>query len=156
MLASRVASAETFAPYGRLLGAGDRVRLGRTAPVLVAIAGHRDGPRLVRTFVRYPSARRLLVSVGSTGMGCVVAGTADQPASPLAFHVPAGTGVLLNAGVWHAAPLTQGEGSVLEALEIPGVADHVDRCPVLVACGVEGLRILSPEESPPPGGGVTA
>ena len=57
VLSARPATAESFTPYGRLVWAGERLRLGGEASVLVALDAKEAGPRRVRHLQRYPDAR---------------------------------------------------------------------------------------------------
>jgi len=155
VLAARPVTAEAFAAYGRLLGPGDRVRLGDKGSVLLALDAKEAGPRRVRTFQRFPDARRVLLGLSDAAMVLVVCGTGDAPAGPAAaFRILGGNGVVLDAGVWHAGPLPLSDGPVLEALETVGVADRLDRRSVAEVLGAEGLRILLPDEFGAPGPGL--
>ena len=137
VLAARPVTPEAFAPYGRMVAAGDRVKLGgRGASILVALDPREVGPRRVVTLQRFVGARRMLVPLVADGFLLVVAGAGDPPAGPAAAYlVRGGTGVVLDAGIWHAGPYPLADGTVLEAVEVTGPADHVDRHSVLDAFG---------------------
>jgi len=155
VLSARPATAEAFAPYGRLLHAGDRLRFGGKAPVVMALDEREAGPRRVRHLQRFPEADRLLVGLGDAALLLVVCAGADAPTGPAAaFRIPGGAGVLLHAGVWHAGPVALGDGLVLEALETSGPVDHLDRATVASAFGAEGLRIMLADEPGAPGPGL--
>ncbi|MFO0931149.1 MAG: phenylalanine--tRNA ligase beta subunit-related protein [Planctomycetota bacterium] len=156
VLAARPVTPEAFAPYGRMVAAGDRVKLGnKAASVLVALDPREVGPRRVLTLQRFVGAKRLLVPLAADGFLLVVAGAGDPPAGPAAAYlVRGGTGVVLDAGVWHAGPYPLTDGTVLEAVEVTGPADHVDRCSVLDAFGAEGLRLMTSDEEGAPGTGL--
>ena len=155
VLAARPVTAESFAPYGRLLGPGDRVRLGGRGSVLLALDTKEAGPRRVKTFQRFADAKRVLLGLSEAAMILVVCGRGDAPAGPAAaFRVPGGTGVVLDAGVWHAGPLPLGDGPLLEALETVGSADRLDRRSVPEVLGAEGLRIMLSDEYGAPGPGL--
>lgn len=156
VLAARPVTPEAFAPYGAPLVAGERVRLGgKGASVLVALDPREVGPRRITTLQRFVGARRLLVSLAPDGFLLVVAGPGDPPAGPpAAYLVRGGTGVVLEAGVWHAGPYPLADGTVLEAVEVVGPADRVDRHTVLDAFGAEGLRWMTPDEEGAPAGGL--
>lgn len=156
VLAARPVTPEAFAPYGRTVVAGDRVRLGgRAASVLVALDPREVGPRRILTLQRFVGARRLLVPLAADGFLLVVAGAGDPPAGPAAAYVVrGGSGVVIDAGVWHAGPYPLTDGTVLEAVEVTGPADHVDRHSVLDAFGVEGLRLMTSDEEGAPGAGL--
>jgi DNA/RNA-binding domain of Phe-tRNA-synthetase-like protein/ureidoglycolate hydrolase len=155
VLAARPVTPEAFAPYGSVLAAGGRVRLGGRAAVVVAMDPREAGPRRVTTLQRFVGARRLLVALAEEGFLLVVAGPGDPPAGPAsAYRVPRGTGVLLDAGIWHAGPYPLADGPVLEAVEVAGPAEHVDRRTVLDTFGAEGLRLMTPDEDGAPGAGL--
>lgn len=155
VLSARPLTPEGFSPYGRVLAPGERVRVGRrSASVLVALEPRETRPRRVQALQRFADARRLLVPMTEAGFLLVVAGSGDAPAGPaVAFRVVAGTGVLLEAGVWHAGPVPLADGAVLEATEVVGPADRVDRTSVADAFGAESLRLMTPDEfgAPTPG-----
>jgi len=156
VLAARPVTPEAFAPYGRMVAAGDRVKLGgRGASILVALDPREVGPRRVVTLQRFVGARRMLVPLVADGFLLVVAGAGDPPAGPAAAYlVRGGTGVVLDAGIWHAGPYPLADGTVLEAVEVTGPADHVDRHSVLDAFGAEGLRLMTSDEEGAPGAGL--
>src|SRR5262245_16866475 len=155
VLSARPATAETFQPYGRLVWGGDRLRLGGERAVLVALDSKEAGPRRVRHLQRYPDARRLVLATGDASLLLVVCGSGDRPAGPAAaFRIPGGAGAVLDAGVWHAGPIAMGDATVLELLEVSGPADRLDRRTVAEVLGVEGLRVLLPDEVGAPGPGL--
>jgi ureidoglycolate hydrolase len=83
VLAARPVTPEAFAPYGRMVAAGDRVKLGnKAASVLVALDPREVGPRRVLTLQRFVGAKRLLVPLAADGFLLVVAGAGDPPAGP--------------------------------------------------------------------------
>jgi len=155
VLSARPASAEALAPFGRLLHTGDRVRLGGKAPVLLALDARETGPRRVRHLQRFPDAKRLLLSVGDAAMIVVVCGGGDAPVGPAAaFRVAGGTGVVLNAGVWHAGPMPLADGPILEGIETTGPIDRLDRATIASVFGAEGLRVMLHDEPGAPGPGL--
>ena len=155
VLSARPATPEGFAPYGRLLWNGDRETPGLGGSVLLALDAKEAGPRRVRHLQRYPDARRFLLSLGESSLLLVVCGSGDRPVGPAAaFRIPGGVGVLLEAGVWHAGPIPMADTRILEGLEAIGPADRLDRRAVAECLGVEGLRILLPEEPGAPGPGL--
>jgi DNA/RNA-binding domain of Phe-tRNA-synthetase-like protein/ureidoglycolate hydrolase len=151
-LSARPATPEAFEPYGRLIVAGDRARLGRRGGVLLALEEGRPGPRRVTHLLRFPEARRVVVPLGGAPLLVVVLPSGDQPGGPPeAFQTPAGAGVLINAGVWHADPTPLAEVPLLETVETAGAADRIDRRSVRDLLGADGLRVLLPEEPGAPG-----
>ena len=155
VLAARPATAEAFAPFGRLVAVGDRVRLGGQGRVLVARARREAGPRRVRHVQRFPDARRLVFTMGDVPSLLVVCGPGERPGGPpSAFRIPGGTGVLVEAGIWHAGPVPMADAPVVEMIEILGPADRLDRRTVAELLGVEGLRVLLPDEPGAPGPGL--
>lgn len=155
VLAARPVTPEAFAPHGRVVALGDRVRLGgRAASVLIALDPREAGPRRITTLQRFVGSQRLLVPLAPEGFLVVVAGVGDPPAGPASAYVVRGsTGIVLHPGVWHAGPYPLADGPVLEAVEVAGPADHVDRTSVLSAFAAEGLRlVLLDEEGAPPAG----
>lgn len=155
VLSARPATAEAFAPYGRLLYAGDRLRFGGKAPVVVALDMREAGPRRVKHLQRFPDAKRFLLSVGDAAMLLIVCGGTETPTGPAAaFRIAGGTGVMLNAGVWHAGPVSLGDGPVLEAVETSGPVDRLDRATIASVLGAEGLRVMLAEEPGAPGPGL--
>jgi DNA/RNA-binding domain of Phe-tRNA-synthetase-like protein/ureidoglycolate hydrolase len=163
-LSARIAAPETFAPYGRLLGPGDRVSLvGRTTGgsgggVLLALDRAEPGPRRITHLQRYPEARRVLLPLGPGALLLVVLPPGERPGGPpAAFVVPQGQGVLLKEGVWHAGPVPLEEMPVAEVLETSGPVDRMDRRTLRELVGAEGARVLLPEEpgARPPGFDLT-
>lgn len=155
VLSARPVTEEAFAPYGRLLHAGDRLRFGGKAPVVVALDMREAGPRRVKHLQRFPEAKRFLLSVGDAAMLLIVCGGSDSPTGPAAaFRIAGGTGVMLNAGVWHAGPVALGDGPVLEAVETSGPVDRLDRATIASVLGAEGLRVMLPDELGAPGPGL--
>ena len=155
VLSARPATSEAFAPYGRLLYAGDRLRFGGKAPIVLALDSREAGPRRVKHLQRFPEAKRFLLSVGDAAMLLIVCGGSESPTGPAAaFRIAGGTGVLLNSGVWHAGPVALGDGPVLEALETSGPVDRLDRATVASVLGAEGLRVMLPDEPGAPGPGL--
>jgi DNA/RNA-binding domain of Phe-tRNA-synthetase-like protein/ureidoglycolate hydrolase len=159
VLSARPVTAEAFAPYGRLLASGDRIRLGGrsggSAAVLVALDPKETAPRRVTSLQRFPDARRLVVALSDGAFLLVVAGAGEQPVGPaVAFRVPGGSGVVIGAGVWHAGPVPLVDGPMLEAMEVTGPAEHLDRLTTAAAFGAEGLRLMTPDEFGAPGAGL--
>lgn len=155
VVTARTATAEAFKPYGRIVWGGERARLGGKAAVLVALDRKEAGPRRVRHLMRYPEARRFLMAVGEAPLLLVVCGSGERPSGPAAaFQIPGGAAVLVEAGVWHAGPIPMSDATLLELLEIEGVADRCDRLSVAEILGGDGLRILLPEEPGAPGPGL--
>src|SRR5262245_1907517 len=157
-LSARIAAPETFAPYGRLLGPGDRVGLGAHGGVLLALDRAEPGPRRITHLQRYPEARRVLLPLGPGALLLVVLPPGERPGGPpAAFVVPQGQGVLLKEGVWHAGPVPLEEMPVSEVLETSGPVDRMDRRTLRELVGAEGARVLLPEEpgARPPGFDLT-
>lgn len=155
VLSARTATAEAFAPYGRLVVDGDRARLSAGGSVLAVLDAKEAGPRRVRHLIRYPEARRLVISTGEASLLFVACGAGERPGGPpAAFLVPPSVGVLLDAGVWHAGPIATSDGTVMELLEASGPADRVDRASAAEAFGVEAIRLLLPDEPGAPGPGL--
>ena len=155
VLSARPVTAEAFAPYGRLLFPGERLRMGAAGKIVLALDPREAGPRRVRHLQRYVDARRFLMSIGEGSLLLVVAGVGDKPVGPAAaFRIAPGVGVLLEAGVWHAGPVAIADATVLEGLEAVGLADRLDRRTVADAFGAEGLRIMMPDEVGAPGPGL--
>lgn len=155
-LAARPATPETFAGFGDLLVPGAQAYLAKKGRALAQIHSVVPGPRRVTHLVRYPQARRLVLPLQGGAAWMVVAGIGDSPAGPpAAFLIPSGTGVLLEAGVWHAGPRPLGEGSMLEVLETPGTADRMDRRPLSQLLSAEGVHVLLPEEPGAPSAAFT-
>lgn len=153
-LSARVAAPETFAPFGRLLGPGDRVRFAERGGALLALDRAQPGPRRITHLQRYPEARRVLLPLGPAALLLVVLPPGERPGGPpAAFVVPAGQGVLLREGVWHAGPVPLEAMPVCEVLETSGPVDRMDRRPLRDLVGAEGARVLLPEEpgARPPG-----
>src|SRR5262245_44573715 len=118
VLAARPATAESWAPYGKLLWPGDRARLEPKGAVVLALDSREASPRRVRHFQRYPDARRFLLSTGEASLVLVVCGGGERPVGPAtAFRVPGGVGVVLDAGIWHAGPIALADATILEAIE---------------------------------------
>ncbi len=146
---ARPVGPETFAPYGRLLGVGDRLPLGRAGGTLVSLDEVRLGPRRFTHLSCYPDAQRLLLPVADAAFFVLVlSGGADGGASgpPVAFSTGSGQGLLIDAGVWHAGPVALREGALLEILETRGAVDRLDRRALSALLGVEAVRVGLPEE----------
>jgi DNA/RNA-binding domain of Phe-tRNA-synthetase-like protein/ureidoglycolate hydrolase len=159
VLSARPATPEAFAAYGRLLADGDRAILGANeggrSEVLVASDRREAGPRRVRHVQRFPQAKRLVIVSGDVASLLVVCGRGDPPEGPAsAFRVPGGTGVLIDAGVWHAGPVPLADAPVLEVLEVAGPADRLDRRSIAEVLGFDGLRVMLPDELGAPGPGL--
>ena len=155
VVSARPATQEAFAPYGRLLYAGDRAKIGGGARVLVALDPKEAGPRRIRHVQRYPDADRMVIALGDAAILLVVCGSGERPGGPAAaFRIPGGVGVLVNAGVWHAGPVPLSDTTLLELLEVKGAADRLDRRTVADLFGADGLRILMPDEPGAPGPGL--
>jgi DNA/RNA-binding domain of Phe-tRNA-synthetase-like protein/ureidoglycolate hydrolase len=155
VLAARPATAESWAPYGKLVWPGDRARLESRGAVLVALDARESAPRRVRHVQRYPAARRFLLSTGDASMALVVCGAGERPVGPAAaFRIPGGVGVVIEAGVWHAGPIPLADATILEAIETRGPADRLDRASVAEVLGAEGLRVVMPDEPGAPGPGL--
>src|SRR5688572_8840155 len=151
-LSARPVTAEAFAPFGRTLAPGEHARLAGRGGVLVSLDPREAAPRRIQSLQRFVDARRMLVAIGDGAFLLVVAGRGPAPAGPaVAFRVPGGTGVVMEPGVWHAGPILLTDGSVLEATEVPGLSDHVDRCSVAEGLGAEALRLMTPDEVGAPG-----
>jgi ureidoglycolate hydrolase len=151
LLTARAATPEGFEPFGRLLGPGDRARLGKRGPVEIAVEAGRPGPRRVTHLVRYPAARRAVFPLAGAPMLVLVLPPGERPEGPLAaFRTPPGAGLLIEAGVWHHGPVPLGEQGLLEVLETPGPADRVDRRSLRDLTGSEAARIALPEEPEAP------
>lgn len=153
-LAARVAAAETFAPFGRLLAAGDRVTLGARGGTVLALDRAQPGPRRVTHMQRYPEARRVFLPLGPGSLLLVVLPPGERPGGPpSAFIVPSGHGVLLKEGVWHAGPTPLAELPVVELLETTGPVDRLDRRALADLVGSDGARVVLPEDpgARPPG-----
>lgn len=152
-LAARVAAPETFAPFGRLLDAGDRVHLAQRG-ALLALDRAQPTARRVTHLVRYPDARRVVLPLGPGALLLVVLPPGERPGGPpAAFLIPAGQGVLIERGVWHAGPAPLSELPVAEVLETTGPVDRMDRRTLRDLVGAEGARVVLPEEpgARPPG-----
>jgi len=147
-LPARPATAEVFAPFGRLLAPGARLKLALGGGVLLALDHAQPGPRRVTHLVRYPHAKRVLLPMGPGTMLLVVLPPGERPGGPpAAFLVPPGSGVMLNHGVWHAGPVPLAEMPVCELLETTGAIDRMDRRPLSELVGAEAARVVLPEES---------
>ncbi len=154
-LAAQPATSETFAAYGRVLDAGARAYLGKRGRVLVTMAQRRRAPRRVAHLQRYPEAKRAYLPVGAVASWIVALGPGDPPEGPpSAFLVPAGSGVIINEGVWHAGPVPLEDAGVCEMLETIGAADRFDRKSLRELADVEALRVLLPEDPGAPAGGL--
>lgn len=155
VLTARPASADTFAPFGQLLGVGDHVRLGRRGSALAMLDEGRPGPRRFTHLQRCPEARRLLLPLGDVPLLVVVLGPGDPPAGPpAAFRIAPEQGLLVGAGVWHAGPFALEKGVVCEILETRGPVDRFDRRPLSELAGVEAIRVQLPEEPGAAGPGI--
>ncbi len=153
-LPAQPATRETFAAFGKVLTSGDRTYLGRRGRVLVAFDERKTGPRRVTDLVRYPEARRVVLSVGRSPMWVVVLADGGSPEPvPAAFLVPGGTGLVIEAGVWHAGPVPLADTTLCELLEAVGPSDRFDRRSVLELLGAPAARVLLPED-PGSGGGA--
>ncbi|MDA1193724.1 MAG: hypothetical protein O2894_00920 [Planctomycetota bacterium] len=153
-LAAQPATKEAFRPYGHVLAPGARAWLGRRGRVLVTHAERRTGSRVVSELVRYPEARRAVLSVGRTPMWILVVPAGEQPDTPPAvFLVPGGSGVVLREGVWHAGPVPLADTTLCEMLEAVGPADRLDRRSVREFTGHDAVWVLLPED-PVVGGGA--
>ncbi len=151
-LAAQPATRETFKPYGTVLTAGDRTFLGRRGRVLVTYDERQPGPRRVEDLVRYPTARRAVISVGPTPMWVAVLAGGDAPdAQPAAFLVPGGACLVIEAGVWHAGPVPLAEATMCEMFEAVGSADRFDRHSIRELLDAQALRVLLPEDPGAPG-----
>lgn len=151
-LTARPASADTFAPYGRLLGLGEHAPLGRRGGVVTSLAEMRVGPRRLTHLQRYPEARRLVLPLGDLSLLVAVLGPGEpDPGPPTAFRIAPGYGVLIEAGIWHAGPVALSDGVACEILETRGPVDRLDQRPVSDLAGVEGLLLQLPEEPGVPG-----
>ncbi len=153
-LAAQPASVESFQPYGCLLDVGERAYLGKRGRVLVAVDRRKRGPRRVAHLQRYPEARRAYIPSGPAPSWIVVLRpgeeSSNKPAKePAAFLLPAGRGVIIDAGVWHAGPVPLDDMLVTELLETIGTADRFDRRSLRDLAAAEAVRVLLPEE---PGG----
>src|SRR5205823_12800612 len=86
VLAARPATAESWSPYGRLLGPGERASL-KSKGVLLALDAREAAPRRVRHLQRYPEASRFVLSTGSGPLAVIVCGGGERPVGPAAaFH----------------------------------------------------------------------
>lgn len=145
-LATRPATAEAFAPYGRVLLAGERLRLGARGSLL-ALEQAQPAPRRVTHLIRYPEARRVLLPMGPGALLVVVLGPGERPGGPpVAFLLPPGAGVLVEAGTWHAGPVPLHAMQVAELLETVGPADRMDRRTLADLVGAQAARVVLPEE----------
>ncbi len=154
-LAAQPATAETFAPFGRVLEAGQRAYLGKRGRVLVAMDKRRRAPRRVAHLQRYPEAKRAYLPAGSVASWIVALAPGENPeGQPAAFLVPAGAGVLVNEGVWHAGPVPLEDATVCEMLETIGAADRFDRKSLRELADVEAVRVLLPEDPGTPHNGM--
>lgn len=146
-LAAQPATRETFKPYGTILTPGERTYLGRRGKVLVTQDRRRPAPRRVSHLVRYPEAKRVITCVGATPMWIVVHPATQVPdATPAAFLVPGGVGLVLAEGVWHAGPIPLEEATFCEMLEAVGPSDRFDRRAVHELAGAQAVRVLLPED----------
>ena len=147
-LVPRGATDESFAPYGRILGPGQRLALGATGGTLVALDAVEPGPRRATHMQRYPEARRLLLPLGPGSLLVIVLPPGERPGGPpSAFLCPAGHGLLLKQGVWHAGPLPLEPMHLCEVLETRGPVDRMDRRSVRDLVGAEGVRVTLAEEA---------
>lgn len=147
-LPARPATPEVFAPFGRLLAPGARVKLALGGGALLALDHAQPGPRRVTHLVRYPHAARVLLPMGLGTLLLVVLPPGERPGGPpAAFLVPPGSGVMLKPGVWHAGPVPLAEMPVCELLETSGPVDRLDRRPLSELVGAEAARVVLPEES---------
>ena len=95
-LPARPATPELFAPFGRLLGPGARLKFAPQGGALLALDHAHPGPRRVTHLVRYPEARRILLPLGPGALLLVVLPPGERPGGPpAAFLVPPGCGVML-------------------------------------------------------------
>jgi hypothetical protein len=92
VLSARPVTAEAFAPYGRLLFPGERLRMGAAGKIVLALDPREAGPRRVRHLQRYVDARRFLMSIGE-GLLLVVAGSGQPVGLRRASRIPPGVGV---------------------------------------------------------------
>lgn len=145
-LATRPATPEAFAPYGRVLLAGERLRIGARG-TLLALDEAQPAPRRVTHMIRYPEARRVLLPMGPGVLLVVVLGPGERPGGPpVAFLLPPGAGLLLEPGTWHAGPVPLHAMQVAELLETVGPADRMDRRPLSELVGAPAARVVLPEE----------
>jgi len=150
-LTAQMATPETFAPYGQLLSVGQRTSLGRRGRVSVAVEACRAGPRRVTHLTRYPEARRVVLPLTETAQWIVLQGSGERPTGqPVAFLIPAGVGVGLDAGIWHAGPVPLLDASLCELLEAIGPTDRLDRRGLPDLADVLAVRVLLPDESGAP------
>ncbi|MDJ0523358.1 MAG: hypothetical protein QNJ90_14905 [Planctomycetota bacterium] len=149
-LAAQPATRETFAPYGRVLESGQRAQLGKRGRVLVTMDPRRRAPRRVTHLQRYPEAKRAYLPTTPVASWIVALRAGESgDVEPAAFLVPAGAGLVVNEGVWHAGPVPLEDATVCEMLETIGAADRFDRKSLRELAAVEAVRVLLPEE---PGG----
>ena len=115
---------------------------------LLALDQAQPGPRRVTHLVRYPEARRVILPMGPpVALMLVVLPPGERPGGPpAAFLLPAGVGVLLQQGVWHAGPVPLAEMRLCELLETSGPVDRMDRRPLSELVGAEAARVVLPEE----------
>jgi ureidoglycolate hydrolase len=152
-LVAKAATTESFAPFGRVLGPGDRLALGKKGSILLSVEVGRPGPRRVRHLLRYPLARRIVFPLEEVAMLVLALPPGERPVGPpSAFRVLGGAGLLVEAGVWHHGPVPLTEVGMLEVLETTGPADRIDRRSLADLVGHEAARIGLPEEVPPPAG----
>jgi DNA/RNA-binding domain of Phe-tRNA-synthetase-like protein/ureidoglycolate hydrolase len=152
-LAAQPATRETFSAFGRVLETGQRAHLGKRGRVLITMEPRRRAPRRVTHLQRYPEAKRAYLPTLPVA-SWIVALAPGEPADaePAAFLVPAGSGLVVNEGVWHAGPVPLEDATVCEMLETIGSTDRFDRKSLRELAEIEAVRVLLPEE---PGGPAT-
>jgi len=149
------ATPETFEPYGRVLEPGTRAFLGKRGRVLVTLDARRRAPRRISHLQRYPEAKRAVVATAAIASWIVVLAPGEKPeARPAAFLVPAGAGLIIHEGVWHAGPVPLEDAVLCEMLEAIGAADRFDRKSVRELVDAEAVRVLLPEDPGAPPGGL--
>lgn len=145
-LTARPATPEVFAPFGTLVRQDETASIGGQGPVLLSMSVQTPGPRRVTNLNAYPEARRVVMALRDVPMWIVVVPPADEAAPAMAFSLPADHAMVINAGVWHAGPWPLSDTTVCELLETREATDRLDRRAVHDVAGVDGIRVVLPEE----------
>lgn len=146
-LTARPASRESFAPFGALVRRDETTTFGEPGPVLLSMSVRTPGPRRVTYLNCHPDARRVVMALRDVPMWIVLMSRDTEAAAPAAaFLLPADHAMVLDAGVWHAGPWPLSDTTVCELLETRESTDRLDRRGVRDLTGVEGIRVVLPEE----------
>ena len=142
-LTARAATRDALRPFGRLLTVGDHQAMSSGAGFMLSLEAAEPLSRRVTYLQCLPEAQRVVIAPAGVALWVLLVGRDGVPA---AFQIAGGSGLLIDAGIWHAGPYPLAPGTLLELLETPGNADRLDRLPVSQHLGAAAVRVNLPEE----------